>query len=218
MPRCGHTENRARAHSLDRLPTRRGLYHLNVLPDAPFLAIPQTSSERREYVPIGWLEPPVIPSVKLILLENATLVDFAVLTSAMHMTWMRTVTGRLESRYSYSIGLVYNTFPMPPEGADLSTLEPVAQAVLDARADHDDVSLADLYDPELMPATLRRAHQKLDRALDRLYRRARFTSEPERIVHLMTLYEKMGAPLHMNMLPKPKRVRRKRAPKKRKQR
>ena len=191
------------------------LYHLNVLPDAPFLAIPQTSSERREYVPIGWLEPPVIPSVKLILLENATLADFALLTSAMHMTWMRTVTGRMKSDYSYSIGLVYNTFPLPAEDADFSTLEPVAQAVLDARAGHVGVSLADLYDPDLMPPALRRAHQKLDRAVDRLYRRARFTSEPERLVHLMALYEKMGAPLHAGMLPKPKRTRRRRAPKKR---
>ena len=191
------------------------LYHLNVLPDAPFLAIPQTSSERREYVPIGWLEPPVIPSVKLILLENATLADFALLTSAMHMSWMRTVTGRMKSDYSYSIGLVYNAFPLPPKDSDFSTLEPVAQAVLDARAEHEDVSLADLYDPELMPAALRRAHQKLDRTVDRLYRRARFTSEPERIVHLMALYEKMGAPLHADMLPKAKRARRRRAPKRR---
>ena len=188
------------------------LYHLNVLPDAPFLAIPQTSSERREYVPIGWLEPPVIPSVKLILLENATLADFALLTSTMHMSWMRTVTGRLESRYSYSIGLVYNAFPLPPKQSDFSSLEPVAQAVLDARAEHEDVSLVDLYAPDLMPAPLRKAHQKLDRAVDRFYRRARFTSEPERIVHLMALYEKMGAPLHAGMLPKPKRVRRRRAP------
>ena len=181
------------------------LYHLNVLPDVPFLAIPQTSSERREYVPIGWLEPPVIPSVKLILLENATLADFALLTSTMHMSWMRTVTGRMKSDYSYSIGLVYNAFPLPPNDSDFSTLEPVAQAVLDARAEHEDERLVDLYDTELMPAALRRAHQKLDRAVDRLYRRARFTSEPERIVHLMGLYEKMRAPLHAEMQPKPKR-------------
>ena len=191
------------------------LYHLNVLPDTPFLAIPQTSSERREYVPIGWLEPPVIPSVKLILLKNATLADFALLTSAMHMTWMRTVTGRMKSDYSYSIGLVYNTFPLPPADVDFSTLEPVVQTILDARAAHKDASLADLYDPDLMPPALRRAHQKLDRAVDRLYRPARFTSEPERVVHLMALYEKARAPLHAEMLPKPKRTRRRRAPQKR---
>ena len=191
------------------------LYHLNVLPDTPFLVIPQTSSERREYVPIGWLEPPVIPSVKLILLKNATLANFALLTSAMHMTWMRTVTGRMKSDYSYSIGLVYNAFPLPAKDSDFSILEPAAQAILDARAAHEEENLADLYDPDLMPPALRRAHQKLDRAVDRLYRSARFTSEPERVVHLMALYEKMRAPLHAEMLPTPKRTRRRRAPRKR---
>ena len=112
------------------------LYHVNVLPAAPFLVIPEVSSERREYVPIGWLEPPTIPSNKLRLLPDATLTDFALLTSAMHMAWMRTVTGRLENRYMYSVGVVYNTFPTPPEGPDMSKLEPLAQAVLDARAAH----------------------------------------------------------------------------------
>ena len=204
--------NSASTRSLAATPM---LYHLNVLPDAPFLAIPQTSSERREYVPIGWLEPPVIPSVKLMLLQNATLADFALLTSAMHMTWMRTVTGRMKSDYSYSIGLVYNAFPLPAKDSDFSILEPAAQAVLDAREQHEDVRLADLYDPDLMPPALRRAHQRLDHAVDRLYRRARFTSEPERIVHLMALYEKMCAPLHAEMLLKRKRTRRRHAPRKR---
>ena len=144
----------------------------------PFLVIPQVSSERREYVPIGWLEPPTIPSDKLRLLPDATLTDFALLTSAMHMAWMRAVTGRMKSDYMYSVGVVYNTFPTPPgfksENASLSALEPLAQAVLDARAAHPDATLADLYDPDLMPPNLRSAHHALDRAVDRLYRRARF--------------------------------------------
>ena len=89
------------------------LYHVNVLPVSPFLVIPEVSSEKREYVPIGWLEPPVIPSNLVRVLENADLVDFALLTSTMHMAWLRHVGGRLESRYRYSIGLVYNTFPTP---------------------------------------------------------------------------------------------------------
>ena len=107
------------------------LYHVNVLPKAPFLVLPEVSSERREYVPIGWLEPPVIPSNKLRLLPDATLADFALLTSAMHMAWMRAVTGRMKSDYMY-----YNTFPLPPgfADADTSALEPLVQAVLDARA------------------------------------------------------------------------------------
>ena len=184
------------------------LFHVNVLPTAPFLVIPQVSSERREYVPIGWLEPPAIPSDKLRLLPGATLADFALLTSTMHMAWMRAVTGRLESRYMYSVGVVYNTFPTPPQGADLSKLEPLAQAVLDARAAHPDATLANLYDPDLMPPNLRRAHRALDRAVDRLYRRAGFASERERVEHLFMLYEKMRAPLEARMKPKARRRRR----------
>ena len=92
------------------------LYHVNVIPTAPFLAIPETSSERREYVPIGWLEPPIIPSNAIRLAENAERWQFALLTSMMHMAWMRAVAGRLESRYRYSIGIVYNTFPLPDLG------------------------------------------------------------------------------------------------------
>ena len=101
---------------------------------------------------------------------------------------------------------------MPPEDADLSALEPLAQAVLDARSAHPDSTLADLYDPNLMPRALRKAHQAIDRAVDRLYRRARFTSERERVEHLVTLYEKMRAPLYAEMQPKPKPRRRRRAP------
>ena len=184
------------------------LYHVNVIPTAPFLVIPEVSSERRDYVPIGWLEPPVIPTNKLRLLPNATLADFALLTSAMHMAWMRAVTGRLESRYMYSIGVVYNTFPLPPPAAHLPKLEPLAQAVLDARAAHPGATLAHLYDPDSMPPNLRRAHQKLDRAVDKLYRPAPFPSERERVEHLLTLYEKMQAPLAQAAQGKKKRRRR----------
>ncbi len=178
-----------------RLAETPTIYHVNVLPTAPFLVLPEVSSERREYAPIGWLNPPVIPSNKLRLLENASLGDFAILTSAMHMAWMRAVTGRPESRYQYSVGVVYNTFPLPPKGEDWSVLDALAQWVLDARASHPDATLADLYDPDLMPVNLRRAHQALDRAVDRLYRPRKFSSERERVEHLFTLYERMRAPL-----------------------
>ena len=161
----------------------------------PFLVLPNTSSERREYVPIGWLTPDVIANQKLRILPDATLADFALLTSAMHMAWMRAITGRMKSDYMYSVGVVYNTFPLPPKDADLSKLEPLAQAVLDARAAHPGATLADLYNPDLMPPDLRRAHQALDRAADRLYRRSGFASERERVKHLFMLYEKMWAPL-----------------------
>ena len=186
------------------------LYHVNVIPAAPFLIVPEVSSERREYVPIGWLEPPVIPSNLVRVLEGATKPIFALLTSAMHMAWLRHIGGRLESRYRYSIGLVYNTFPLPPSfaDADTSALEPLAQAVLDARAAHAGATLADLYDPDLMPPNLRRAHHALDRAVDRLYRRKRFTSERERVEHLFALYERMQAPLAAEAAAKPRARRR----------
>ena len=172
--------------------------------DQDYMVIPNTSSERREYVPIGWLGPEVIANQKLRILPNATLADFALLTSAMHMAWMRAVTWRMKSDYMYSVGVVYNTFPTPPGSADRSKLETLAQAVLAA---HPGATLADLYDPDLMPPNLRRAHQALDRAVDRLYRPAGFASERERVEHLFMLYEKMCAPLEALMKAKPKRRR-----------
>ena len=177
----------------------------------PFLVLPNTSSERRDYIPIGWLTPEVVANQKLRILPNATLIDFALLTSTMHMAWMRAVTGRMKSDYMYSVGIVYNTFPTPASfgdvSLDLSKLEPLAQAILDARSAHPEATLSDLYDPDLMPPNLRRAHQALDRAVDRLYRRSGFTSERERIEQLFMLYEKIRAPLEAEMKAKPKRRR-----------
>lgn len=196
--------------STQKLAATPTLYQVNIIPDAPFLIVPLNTSQRREYVPIGWLEPPIVPSNAAAIIQNATLADFALLTSAMHMAWLRYVGGRLGSGYRYSIGLVYNTFPMPTGRANLSKLEPHAQAVLDARAAHRDATPVELYDPNLMPPDLRRAHQALDRAVDRLYRRKAFASEHERIEHLFALYEKMQAPLKPDTKVKKKRVRRKR--------
>jgi hypothetical protein len=181
-------------------------YHVNVIPNAPFLVVPKVSSERREYVPIGWTEPPTIPSDLVFVLNGASKPLFGILTSTMHMSWMRHIGGRLESRYRYSIGLVYNTFPPPPVAQDrLDALNPLADSVLDARAAHPDANLADLYDPDLMPADLRRAHQALDRAVDGLYRKGGFKSDRERVEHLFGLYEKMVAPLTAGGAAKPKR-------------
>ena len=186
------------------------LYHVNVIPTAPFLVVPKVSSERREYVPIGWLEPPTIPSDLVFVLSDATKPLFALFTSAMHVSWLRYIGGRLKSDFRYSIGLVYNTFPLPPVPAErLQRLAPHADAVLGARAAYPDATLADLYDPDLMPADLRKAHQALDRAVDKLYRRSGFTSERERVEHLLGLYEKMLVPLAA--MPRPKRRRRRRS-------
>ena len=178
----------ASTRELANTPTR---YHVNVIPKTSFLVIPKTSSERREYVPIGWLEPPTIPSDALFVLGKATRPLFALLTSAMHMTWLRHIGGRLASRYRYSIGLVYNTFPLPAKlDEKLASLEPFADAVLTARAEHPEESLANLYDPNSMPPDLYRAHRSLDRAVDRLYRRKAFNSERERIEYLFAEYER----------------------------
>ena len=184
------------------------LYHVNVVPDAPFLVVPRVSSERREYVPIAWMEPPIIPSDAVEVVEAATKPLFSLLTSAMHMAWLRHIGGRLKSDYRYSIGLVYNTFPVPRLPSErLQRLEPYADAVLAARAAHPDATLAALYDPDVMPLNLRRAHRDLDRAVDRLYRRSPFSSDRERVEHLFGLYEKMMAPLAANTRPQRRRRR-----------
>ena len=169
---------------------------MNVIPKRSFLVIPEVSSERREYVPIGWLEPPTIPSNLVRVIPDADLYDFAILTSRMHMAWLRYVGGRLKSDYRYSIGIVYNNFPWP-EADDTAKdkIRILAQAVLDARLAHEGATLADLYDPDVMPPDLRKAHQALDQAVDRLYRREPFPSDRERVEHLFGLYERLTATL-----------------------
>lgn len=174
-------------------------YHVTVVPDASFLAIPEVSSERRDYIPIGWLEPPTIPSNKLRLLPAATSWEFGILTSRMHMAWMKHIGGRLESRYQYGIGVIYNTFPWPDATpAQRAQIDFLAQAVLGARdmPKNATSTLADLYDPETMPAELRRAHRELDVAVDRIYRRVPFNSDRERVEFLFTLYRRLVDPLN----------------------
>ena len=190
-----HYRRKSKRSSTLQLAETPTLWQVNVVPSAPFLVVPETSSERREYAPIAWLSPPVVPSNALKVLLGVTRPVFALLTSSMHMAWLRHIGGRLKSDYRYSIGLVYNTFPLPPKDADLSPLDPLAQTVLDARDAHSDATLADLYDPDLMPVQLRRAHRALDRAVDRLYRPRKFSSERARVEHLFTLYERMRTPL-----------------------
>jgi hypothetical protein len=174
-------------------PTR---FHVTGVPKQPFLVIPKVSSERRDYVPMGWLKPPTIASDLLFVQPNASIYDFAILTSRAHMAWLAHIGGRLESRFRYSIGLVYNTFPWPEASpAQRAKVEALAQAVLDARAAHPTSSLADLYDPDTMPANLRKAHAALDSAVDRLYRAAPFASDRDRVEHLFGRYEALVNPL-----------------------
>lgn len=184
-------------------PTR---FHVTVIPDRPFLVIPESSSERREYVPIGWLAPPVLPSNLVRVLLDADLWHFGVLTSRMHMAWLAHVGGRLKSDYRYSIGIVYNAFPWPDatetQKAKVRTL---AQAVLDARTKHPEATLADLYDPDLMPKGLRQAHRALDAAVDKLYSTVAFASNRDRTEHLFGRYERMAAPLVASPAPSKRR-------------
>ena len=172
-------------------------FHITLIPQRPFLLLPRVTSERREWAAIGWVEPPAIPSDSTTALIDATLYDFAILTSAMHMAWLRQIGGRLKSDYRYSIGLVYNTFPWPEaSAAQRAKVEGLAQGVLDARAlpKNATSSLADLYDPDFMPVELRRAHQALDAAVDKLYAPRGFADDRARVEHLFRRYEALVMP------------------------
>lgn len=164
--------------------------------EQPYVLIPRHSSERRDFVPFGFCPAESIAHDSCLFMPNASLFDFAILTSRGHMAWLAHIGGRLESRFRYSIGLVYNTFPWPEASpAQRAKVEALAQAVLDARAAHPTSSLADLYDPDTMPANLRKAHTALDTAVDRLYRAAPFASDRDRVEHLFGRYEALVNPL-----------------------
>ncbi len=193
-------------------------------PDSHYLLLPSVSSERRNFIPIGFMPPEVITSNLCLIIPHATLYHFGILTSTMHNAWMRTVCGRLESRYRYSAGIVYNNFPWPqiplsppfvkgeavgdhqlvkgevasvPHfkkgglGGIYSAIETAAQAVLDARAQFPQSTLADLYDPLTMPPVLVKAHQALDRAVDACYRKAAFTNDAQRVEFLFERYQQL---------------------------
>ena len=160
-----------------------------------YVAIPKVSSENRRYIPMEYLSPEIIPGDKLFMMQGATLYEFGVLTSNIHMAWMRTVCGRLKSDYSYSNTIVYNNFPWPePTEPQRQKIEQTAQAILDARALYPDSSLADLYDELTMPPELRKAHRLNDMAVMEAYGFAK-GSEPYRneaacVAELMKLYQK----------------------------
>jgi len=162
-------------------------------PTTPYLMIPSASSENRDFIPIGFQPPGVVVTNLCLVVPNASAFDFGVVTSTMHMAWTRQVAGRLKSDYRYSIRLVYNNFPWPqnPSEQQKARVEGSAQAVLDTRQAHLDhgQTLADLYDPLAMPADLLKAHQTLDTAVDRCYRKQPFTDERNRLKYLFALYQ-----------------------------
>jgi hypothetical protein len=168
-------------------------------PKTNYLAIPEVSSERRHFIPIGFLTPDIIASNKLYTVSDATPYHFGILTSTMHMAWTRTVCGRLKSDYQYSAGIVYNNFPWPMDVTDKQkqVIADAAQAVLDARVAHEGASLADLYDPLTMPPDLVKAHRALDNAVDTAYSKRKFTGDSDRVAFLFDLYQTLSAPLDL---------------------
>ena len=159
----------------------------------PALVIPEASSYRRKYIPIGFIDAEIIPSNLLVTISGASIYDFGIVTSNVHMAWMRTVAGRLKSDYRYSGNTVYNTFPWPnPTDAQKAKIEQTAQAILDARALYPDCSLADLYDEVTMPPELRKAHQQNDRAVMEAYGMSvRDTTEASCVAELMRRYQEL---------------------------
>ena len=161
------------------------------IPTHSYIAIPEVSSERRTYIPIGFLTPDILCSNKIRLISDAALFHFGVLTSNVHNAWMRMVSCRLKSDYSYSNFLIYNTFPWPENvtTAQRSKIEKLAQGILDARALYSDCTLAELYDPDTMPVELRKAHKALDKAVLSLYGfKKRTPSESEIVTDLIRRY------------------------------
>ncbi|HNL08695.1 MAG TPA: hypothetical protein PKH93_14050, partial [Chitinophagales bacterium] len=167
--------------------------------EANSLIIPSVSSEKRHYIPFGYLNKDVVVSNAALFVPNATLYLFGMLTSKMHMAWVKYICGRLKSDYRYSNTIVYNNYPFPKEVQEKKRLAvaTAAQSVLDIRAAEQAKgnTLADLYDPLTMPAALLKAHEALDKAVDKCYRDAPFATEAKRIEFLFDLYEQYTAGL-----------------------
>ena len=196
-------------------------------PITKYLLLPKVSSEERPYMPLGFLDPNFIANGSSLIIPDAGFYEFGVLSSAVHMAWMRYTGGRLESRYQYSSQIVYNNFPWPESTLEQrQRVEEKGQAVLAARKPHLPPrglgTLADLYNPLTMPRELVRAHTELDRAVEKCYRPEAFHSDRERVEFLFSLYEKLTAPLlpvtpktrgqRSQTTPKPSRPRRQRTP------
>ena len=207
---CSPSELRAMPHCMERVknvrefrlasksegtrkiaetPTR---FHVENMPESSYIIVPKVSSERRRYIPMGFMDSMPLTSDLCFMVPEGTLYHFGVLTSAMHMAWTKCVCGRLKSDFRYSAGIVYNNFPWVENITDKQRekIEQCAEAVLEARKQFPNSSLADLYDPLAMPPALMKAHQALDKAVDATYRSAPFTSDSQRMEFLFELYNK----------------------------
>lgn len=229
---CPPAELRAMPHALKRVqavknvrlasksaPTRKladtpTRFHVENMPNAPYLVLPEVSSERRPFIPFGFEQPETLCSNLVKIASGATLYHFGILSSTMHNAWMRAVAGRLKSDFRYSAAIVYNNFPWPdlPEKLEpnqpqtpvhkaQTAIEKAAQAVLDARAQFHGSSLADLYDPLTMPPALLKAHQKLDAAVDAAYAlvggKKTWKNDAERVAFLFERYQKLTSLLQV---------------------
>ena len=161
-------------------------YNLTAIPQAPYILAPLHTSEKREYLPFGYLQPAAIPSKAVSIIKQANLGLFGLLHSRMHMVWLQHVGGKIKNDYRYSIQIVYNTFPVPK--GDLDVLKPYAQAVLDIRASYPDSTPNDLYDHFTMKPDLRKAHEVLDKKVELMYRKKSFNDNMERLEFLLEKY------------------------------
>lgn len=173
------------------------LFGENRQPETEFILVPRHSSETRKYIPLGFFDPTFIASDSCLFISNATTFHFGILSSEMHMTWVRHVCGRIKSDFRYSNDIVYNNYPWPesPSVKQIETVEAKAKAVLEVRSKYNESSLSDLYDPLTMPIDLVKAHNELDKAVDLCYRPQPFTSAANRLEFLFALYEKYTAGL-----------------------
>jgi hypothetical protein len=167
------------------------LFGENRQPTDTYIGIPLNTSSNRKYIPFAYLDKNVIANNTMSVISNATLFHFGILSSNMHMTWVNFVCGRIKSDYRYSNELVYNNYPFPKiiNIKNKSLVEQKTKNILDTREDFKDNSLADLYDPLAMPPKLKKAHQELDKAVDRCYSNKSFKNDKDRIEFLFELYK-----------------------------
>lgn len=200
MPCCMERLNAVREYRLRsksfgtrKLAETPAKFHITNIPSGDFLVIPQVSSEKRRYIPIGYMHKGVLCSDKVRILPNATIYVFGILESNVHMAWMRAICGRLKSDYSYTVDHVYNNFPWPtPSEQSKKNIESTANKILTIRAKYPDSSLADLYDELTMPPELRKAHQENDKAVMEAYGFDwRHMSESDCVAELMKMYQKL---------------------------
>ena len=167
-------------------------FHVENMPKGSYIVIPQVSSQRRRYIPMGYMDDGVLCSDKVRIMSEGQLYHFGILESNVHMAWMRTICCRLKSDYSYTINDVYNNFPWcQPTEEQKARIEQTAQAILDARAKYPDCSLADLYDEVTMPPELRKAHQENDRAVMAAYGFSTKMTESECVAELFKMYQSL---------------------------